>query len=187
MGVSEVEGLEPVAEALAGIEDGVVVRIGADVGAVDDLCGELSQVHDSSGADRGPGHAGPVERGDQVGRGPRPAGEACRSDGTPLVALTVTRHQQLSTTEFMAMVPDTPVVLEDEHFDLTDDEYAEVVKAVLADEIGRDEGSNFVVKRAFQARVATSHRLSPWPSTPASSTRKPAPIGPSSSTPATAR
>ncbi|KEA27650.1 hypothetical protein BH77_00385 [Pseudomonas aeruginosa C2773C] len=61
-----------------------------------------------------------------------------------------------------------------------------MVGRVIADEIGRGEGANFVIKRRFQARIdgyATASALSFFRQL---LLREKAPTGPSSSTPANA-
>ncbi|GGQ43735.1 anthranilate synthase family protein [Couchioplanes azureus] len=78
---------------------------------------------------------------------------ACRDDGTPLTALRVHRQGSLSLDDVQRLLPDVPVTVRDAEFDLDDDEYAEVVRTVISDEIGRGQGANFVIKRSFLARL----------------------------------
>ncbi|MFH4329123.1 LysR family transcriptional regulator, partial [Acinetobacter baumannii] len=47
----------------------------------------------------------------------------------------------------LALLPNQALELSEEAFDLDDEAYAEVVGRVIADEIGRGEGANFVIKR----------------------------------------
>ncbi len=78
-------------------------------------------------------------------------GFACPDDGAPLLALTVTAQDTVRVADALARIPDVPITLSGGRFDVDDDAYAEVVRRVVADEIGRGEGANFVVKRSFTA------------------------------------
>jgi phenazine biosynthesis protein phzE len=80
-------------------------------------------------------------------------GFACRDDGTPLLAIEVRAQGAVPVSELARRVPDLPLRLPDGRFDLPDASYAALVRRVLLDEIGRGEGSNFVVKRSFVATV----------------------------------
>jgi 2-amino-4-deoxychorismate synthase len=82
-------------------------------------------------------------------------GFACHDDGAPLRCLVVTAHAVLSRDEVVASLPSTPVPLRDAGFDIPDDEYAATVRTVIAEEIGRGEGANFVIRRDFTAGVDT--------------------------------
>jgi phenazine biosynthesis protein phzE len=75
-------------------------------------------------------------------------------DGTPLSALRITRRDRYPLAEVVRRLPAAPVVLADTGFDVTDEEYARIVAAVLREEIGRGEGSNFVIHRVYSGQVA---------------------------------
>ncbi|MEU5534591.1 anthranilate synthase family protein [Streptomyces sp. NPDC020362] len=75
-------------------------------------------------------------------------------DGRPLLAMTVQEQASLSRAAVLGRVPDVPIRMTDEHFDIDDDAYADLVRRVLADEIGVGEGANFVVKRRFLADIS---------------------------------
>ncbi|MFF8018506.1 chorismate-binding protein [Streptomyces sp. NPDC007929] len=75
-------------------------------------------------------------------------------DGRPLLAMTVREQASLSRAAVLARVPDVPIRMTGEHFDIDDDTYADLVRRVLADEIAVGEGANFVVKRRFLADVS---------------------------------
>ncbi|MFF3330838.1 anthranilate synthase family protein [Streptomyces sp. NPDC002888] len=77
----------------------------------------------------------------------------CPDDKTPLVALRVTEQAQLALDDFVRAVPDVSVALREPGFDIDAEEYAELVRRVLADEIGSGQGANFVLKRSFLATV----------------------------------
>ncbi|GAA2231066.1 anthranilate synthase family protein [Streptomyces nogalater] len=72
-------------------------------------------------------------------------------DGTPLLAMRVREQAALPLRPTLALLPDHPVKMAEERFDVDDDAYAETVRRVVADEIGSGEGANFVMKRSFTA------------------------------------
>ncbi|WP_042428423.1 anthranilate synthase family protein [Streptacidiphilus anmyonensis] len=84
----------------------------------------------------------------------RERGFEARDDGTPLRALRVRESHRLPLAELRAALPQRPVALRDGSFDVDDDAYAEIVRKVIADEIGRGEGANFVIRRDFTATLA---------------------------------
>jgi phenazine biosynthesis protein phzE len=73
----------------------------------------------------------------------------CVDDGAPLECLRVTSSEQRPLDAF----PDAPFTVSGGGFDLSDDEYADIVGDVLRDEIGHGEGANFVIHRAYTATV----------------------------------
>jgi phenazine biosynthesis protein phzE len=80
-------------------------------------------------------------------------GFACRDDGTPLMALMVRDHGEIGLAEAIAALPAVHVAVERGGFDVSDRAYAEMVRRIVAEEIGRGEGSNFVLRRSFVATV----------------------------------
>ncbi len=85
----------------------------------------------------------------------RERGFVCHDDAAPLRCLLVDRHETVSRDEALAQLPTSAVPLRDAGFDIPDDEYAAIVRRVIADEIGRGEGANFVIRRDFTAAVDT--------------------------------
>lgn len=82
-------------------------------------------------------------------------GFACHDDGAPLRCLVVDHRTTLPRADVVAALPTETVPLADAGFDISDDEYAAIVRTVIADEIGRGEGANFVIRRDFTASVDT--------------------------------
>ncbi|MGP9017089.1 anthranilate synthase family protein [Streptomyces sp. BR1] len=80
-------------------------------------------------------------------------GYACNDDGAPLVVMSVREQHELSVARLLAEIPDVPQTLSDAGFDIDDEEYARIVRKVLAEEIGNGAGANFVIKRSFVATV----------------------------------
>lgn len=80
-------------------------------------------------------------------------GFACVDDRARLLAITVTGQQRVPLPLALRLLPDEPVTLANERFDVGDHDYAQIVNTVVRDEIGRGEGSNFVIKRSYLADV----------------------------------
>ncbi|MBO0844352.1 MAG: chorismate-binding protein [Nocardioides sp.] len=76
-------------------------------------------------------------------------------DGTPLVVVDVESEQEFSVAEVIEAIDDTGIELADRGgFDIDDDAYAELVGAIIRDEIGQGEGANLVIGRHYRAQVA---------------------------------
>ncbi|WP_292834106.1 chorismate-binding protein [Microbacterium sp.] len=80
-------------------------------------------------------------------------GFECHDDRAPLRCLIVDAHTRLSLADALAELPSAHIPLQGAGFDIADEEYAAIVRRVIADEIGRGEGANFVIRRDFRASV----------------------------------
>ncbi|MFJ7166454.1 anthranilate synthase family protein [Streptomyces globosus] len=83
----------------------------------------------------------------------RERGFACPDDGTPLVALEIAEQAVVPWEEVLERLPREPLRTSGGAFDLDDGTYAARAAQVLAEEIGRGEGANFVLQRSYTAVV----------------------------------
>ena len=88
----------------------------------------------------------------------RERGFEAHDDDAPLRCLIVTDHAFFPRTEALDTLPSAPIALADAGFDITDEDYAEIVRRVIRDEIGRGEGANFVIRRDYVAGVEADPR-----------------------------
>ncbi|GAA4253207.1 phenazine-specific anthranilate synthase component I [Dactylosporangium darangshiense] len=80
-------------------------------------------------------------------------GLPCVEDGAPLLAFAVAERTELHLDEALRELPRDATRIVDGGFDTSDAEYAGIVRDVLAEDIGRGTGSNFVIRRAYRARI----------------------------------
>lgn len=83
----------------------------------------------------------------------RERGFDVRDDGTPLAVLVPDEVHELPVAALLDALPAHAVRVTGGAFDVPDEEYAEIVGRVLADEIGTGEGANFVVRRTYEGRI----------------------------------
>ena len=76
-------------------------------------------------------------------------GFECADDGSPLIAMAIAAQGSVSVAEALRRLPDVAIDASEGRFDVADDEYGELVRRVVADEIGQGKGANFVLKRSF--------------------------------------
>src|SRR3954470_13139379 len=85
----------------------------------------------------------------------RERGFEAHDDGTPLVVVDVETEQEFTVAEVVDAIDEADVELADRGgVDVEDAAYAELVGAVIRDEIGQGEGANLVIGRHYRAQVA---------------------------------
>jgi 2-amino-4-deoxychorismate synthase len=80
-------------------------------------------------------------------------GFAAPDDGQQLLAMTINQHERVTVADLIARTPHHQTTVVDGHFSPGDDEYADVVRRVVAEEIGTGLGANFVVSRSYLATI----------------------------------
>ncbi len=79
----------------------------------------------------------------------RERGFAAHDDDAPIRCLVVRERESVAVDAAVRLLPRHPVVVDDLDVDVSDEEYAAIVRRVIDDEIGRGEGANFVIRREF--------------------------------------
>lgn len=94
----------------------------------------------------------------------RERGFDATDDGAPLRCLVIRERDEISRADALAQLPSEAIALHDAGFSTSDEEYGEIVQRVIAEEIGRGEGANFVIRRDFTAAVdaAPEHAALTW-------------------------
>ncbi|MEY9929167.1 phenazine biosynthesis protein phzE [Catenulispora sp. GP43] len=86
-------------------------------------------------------------------------GFAVADDGAELVALRVRHAEAIDRDAVIAALPAADIRLDEVGFDVSDEDYSKCVRLVQDQEIGRGEGSNFVVPRTYVACVQDYSRV----------------------------
>jgi phenazine biosynthesis protein phzE len=128
----------------------LLYRPEADAGIVDVLVGDVALAQTLAGV---PSHAGADVLVLVPFRQVTERGFAAIDDGTPLVAMTVQARQRVELADTLLRLPATASPISGGHFDIDDDEYAAIVRAVIDEEIGTGAGANMVVKRSYLADI----------------------------------
>lgn len=81
-------------------------------------------------------------------------GFQANDDGTPLAVVAIEDEYEVSVTDLLAALPAEPIEYVDRGgFETSDEAYADVVRTIIADEIGNGEGANLVVGRRYRAQL----------------------------------
>jgi phenazine biosynthesis protein phzE len=83
----------------------------------------------------------------------RERGFGCVDDGERLQVMTIRRRERICVEEALQAIPTARIQVLRGDFDINDNSYAAKVRRVIEEDIGRGEGSNFVIKRTFVAEI----------------------------------
>ncbi|MEW2418323.1 anthranilate synthase family protein [Streptomyces sp. NPDC046866] len=136
----------------------LVHRPEAGAGRVDVLVGRAAEVPDGAGLAGLPlPAAGARGRHELLALLPyrqvRERGFAAPDDGTPLVALEIHDQAVVPLDEVLRRLPRAELRTWGGAFDIDDEQYAARAAQVLAEDIGRGEGANFVLQRSWTTTV----------------------------------
>lgn len=81
-------------------------------------------------------------------------GYACIDDGEQVIVMHINKQQHYPVNAFIEAIEEQHVQPKNLRFDLDNREYGEVVNAVINQEIGAGEGSNFVISRSLEGDIA---------------------------------
>ncbi|MQY15285.1 Isochorismate synthase MenF [Streptomyces sp. RB5] len=83
----------------------------------------------------------------------RERGFEVRDDGAPLAVLRPRESYEIPLAGLLDALPGHEVRVDGGAFDVSDEQYEDIVQRVYEDEIGTGEGANFVIRRTFQGRI----------------------------------
>ncbi len=82
-------------------------------------------------------------------------GFVAHQDGTPLSVIRANVRREVPLADVLAALPDEPIEFaEPGGFETSDEDYADLVRAVIDEEIGQGEGANLVIARKYRATVS---------------------------------
>lgn len=85
----------------------------------------------------------------------RERGFEAHQDGTPLSVIQANISAEVPLVDLLNTLPDVPVEFIDRGgFETSDEDYADVVRHIINDEVGQGEGANLVIGRHYRAQVA---------------------------------
>ena len=85
----------------------------------------------------------------------RERGFTVHDEGEPIRTIRVASQRRVLVEQLLCQLPRADVLLDgDIVHDSSDEEYAEVIRRIIAEEIGEGEGANFVVPRRSTGRLA---------------------------------
>ncbi|WP_212112457.1 chorismate-binding protein [Bartonella queenslandensis] len=78
-------------------------------------------------------------------------------DKTPILNMPVISRQWVPLPQALNLLPNTPIIVRDTHFNLDDIQFGQRVKNLVTHEIGEGLGSNFVLHRKLHTRLVDYH------------------------------
>jgi phenazine biosynthesis protein phzE len=81
-------------------------------------------------------------------------GFVAHDDGTPLAVVSIDVEHEVALDDLLRVLPREEITYTDRGgFETSDEDYAEVVRRIIANEIGNGEGANLVVGRRYRAQL----------------------------------
>lgn len=74
-------------------------------------------------------------------------------DHTPLVVMEIKTQTKLPKKSLVEYINSIPITLAEGHYDIDDDEYAEIARSIITEEIRKGAGANFVLKRSYISKI----------------------------------
>lgn len=74
-------------------------------------------------------------------------------DGVPVWSMPVLRRQWVPLQQAITLLPDSPILVGDTHFNLDDEQFTQRVSRLIEGEIGEGAGSNFVLHRKLRTTL----------------------------------
>lgn len=126
-----------------------------DSDVVDVLTGPVVDVDSLSDIPLGTGPKAPDVLALVPYRQIRERGFMAHDDGAPLRCMVVAEREAVAVAAALDILPEEDVPVDAADFDITDEDYAGIVRNVISNEIGRGEGANFVIRRSFLGQAKT--------------------------------
>jgi len=81
-------------------------------------------------------------------------GFEAHDDGTPLVVVDIDEEHEFSVAEVVEAIEEREITFADRGgFETTDEEYEQIVRQIIDQEIGQGEGANLVISRHYRASI----------------------------------
>ncbi|AOM41020.1 chorismate-binding protein [Xenorhabdus hominickii] len=80
-------------------------------------------------------------------------GFACHNDNEPVIIMSVEKQTRYQIKNWGFIENSKPIKSTNIHFDITDQDYRQMVEHVINDEINAGEGSNFVISRSLEGDI----------------------------------
>lgn len=74
-------------------------------------------------------------------------------DGAPIWSMPVLTRQWIPLSQALDLLPESPIVVKDTHFNLDDEQFSQRVSQLIEREIGEGAGSNFVLHRKLRTTL----------------------------------
>ncbi|MDD4287561.1 MAG: chorismate-binding protein [Candidatus Peribacteraceae bacterium] len=159
---SSLSSSAPIEDILHGTDPFVMIRRGAEE-EVQVLSGTQRLCHSLADIQRSVGMPYSDSIVDTVCAIPfsqiRERGYEAHSEHEPIRCIDIVQQTRVNLEELLTSIPSDQVALKNGiQFDMTPEEYAEVIRNIIRDEIGQGEGANFVVANTGRGTIVEMNR-----------------------------